>query len=117
MGTQPYSHGQEAGPVPEKQGGQVVLTTGPVPQHLHLGAGTDGVAAAVCTARVGSLVSQLNVAYDQASILGQVDVVTVCPHWDSIPVMKSVLYTSVPTILYHCSHPWEPLCCLETDVV
>lgn len=107
---QPYSNGQEAGPVPEKQGRQVVLTTRPVPQHFHLGAGADGVAAAVGAARVGSLVSQLNVAYDQASILGQVDAVTVCPHWDTIPVMKSVLY--------HCSHPWElkkSLCCLETD--
>lgn len=57
----------------------------PAPQHFHLRAGTDGVAAAVGAARVGSLVSLLNVAYDQASILGEVDVVAICPHGDSVP--------------------------------
>lgn len=57
---------------------------GPAPQHFHLRAGTDRVAAAVGTAGVGSLISQLNVAYGQASILGQVDMAAICPHWDSI---------------------------------
>lgn len=90
------SNSQEAALCREKWGGQVVLTAGPAPQHFHLRAGTDRVAAAVGTAGVGSLISQLNVAYGQASILGQVDMAAICPHWDSISVMKSVLY--------HCSH-------------
>lgn len=82
----------------EKRGGQVVLTARPAPQHFHLRAGTDGAAAAIGAACVGTLVSLLNVAYDQASVLGQVDVVAICPHGDSIPVVKN--------ILYHYSHPW-----------
>lgn len=57
---------------------------GAAPQHFHLRAGTDRAAAAVGAACVGSLVSQLNVAYGQASILGEVDVAAICPHWDSI---------------------------------
>lgn len=36
----------------------------PAPQHLHLCAGTDGVAAAVGAACVGSLISLLNIADD-----------------------------------------------------
>lgn len=96
---QPSSNGQEAAALcQEKWGGQVVLTAGPAPQHFHLCAGTDRVAAAVGAACVGSLVSQLNIAYGQASILGQVDAAAICPHWDSISVMRSVLY--------HCSHSW-----------
>jgi len=80
----------------EKQGGRAVLTARPAPQHFHLGAGTDRVAAAVGAARVGSLVSLLNVAYDQAPVLGQVDAVAICPCRDSVPVAKTFCVT-IPT--------------------
>lgn len=76
----------------EKQDSQAVLTARPAPQHLHLRAGTDRAAAAVGTARVGSLVSLLDVAYSQASILGQVDVVAIPPHGNSIPVVKNKMF-------------------------
>lgn len=72
----------------EKWGGWVVLTAGLAPQHFHLCAGTDGAAAAVGTACVGPLVTLLNIAYDQASVLGQVDMVAVCLHGDSVPTSK-----------------------------
>lgn len=82
----------------EKQQGGAVLTARPAPQHLHLRAGTDRAAAAVSTARVRSLVSLLHVAYSQASIRGQVDVVAIPPHGNSIPVGKNKVFL-------HC-HPW-----------
>lgn len=81
----------------EKQEGWAVLTAGPAPQHLHLRAGTDRAAAAVGTACVGSLVSLLDIAYSQASILGQVDVVAIPPHGNSVPAVKNKIF--------HCCHP------------
>lgn len=88
----------------EKQGHQVVLTAKPALQHFHFCAGTDRVAAAVGAARVGSLIGLFYVAYDQSSILGQVDVAAICPHGDSVPVAKNILYrSSHPRGLNECS--------------
>lgn len=82
----------------EKQEGCAELTARPAPQHLHLRAGTDRAAAAVGTACVGSLISLLDIAYSQASILGQVDVVAIPPHGNSVPMVKNKIF--------HYCHPW-----------
>lgn len=82
----------------EEQEGWAGLTARLAPQHLHLRAGADRAAASVGAACVRSLISLLDVADSQASILGQVDVVAIPPHGNSVPVVKNKIF--------HYCHPW-----------